>query len=62
MFEAVLAEHGVAADSVLGKLLWEIINDSQTTAWQNVVTDTGTTWQVVNTAEDPGWQIIKTSP
>jgi hypothetical protein len=62
LFSALLRELGVAADSVQGRLLWEVINDSQSVTWQNVSSDPGTTWQVIATADNPGWQIIKTQP
>jgi len=38
LFAAVIAEAGVAQDSVLGRLLWETIQTAQAQNWQEVVT------------------------
>ena len=59
-FGVAVQEVVVASDSVLGRLLWELINDSQSVTWQNVQSAGATGWVVVNTSETTNWQRIPT--
>jgi hypothetical protein len=59
---ASVSERVGAVDAIIGRLLWEIINDSQGVSWQNVNTSETTNWQVINTADGTQWQVINTLP
>jgi hypothetical protein len=50
VFAARVNESAQGQDTLLGRYLWDIINDSQTVAWQNVNTSETTNWQVISTA------------
>lgn len=68
-FFAALQEVGVVSDSAFGRLLWELINDSQPQAWQNfgtdsnpiwglVVSSSGSTWTTVAADSPSGWSLV----
>jgi hypothetical protein len=59
-FSALIQELGLASDSLLARLLWELINDSQSVTWQNINNSDGTTWTVIDTSETTNWQTIQT--
>jgi hypothetical protein len=61
LFTSLVQEQGLAQDSVQVRLLWEIINDSQTVTWQNLPTDTGIVWQIVDTSDGTSWVVISTT-
>lgn len=57
-FNVVLQEFGVVRDSVLGRFIWELINDSQTQAWQNIGTDSNPVWALITSDGSSNWNVI----
>ena len=69
---ATITDSAMAADEFIGRLLWEIINDSQssswgdinsaqTSAWGTVDSSQATSWGAVNTAATTAWGVIDDS-
>jgi hypothetical protein len=57
-FNALIQELGIAIDSPLGRLLWELINDSQSVTWQNIQSAGATGWVTVQATADGSWVVI----
>jgi hypothetical protein len=57
---AVVAETAQAFDSIVQRLLWELIDDNQTVNWQVINSNTNSGWVVINTDMPPGWTKIDT--
>jgi hypothetical protein len=60
IYGVTVAELVRARDTVLGKFLWDIINDSQTVTWNTINAQGGSVWVVINNSEVTDWQTIKT--
>jgi hypothetical protein len=58
VFIAALQEAARGSDSFSVRLLWEVINDSQTVSWQNIGSAQTPVWGVVNAAQTVSWQNI----
>jgi hypothetical protein len=65
-FMASVVELATISDLLLGRPLWEIIDDTQSANWQNItnvqspswtqVSDTqSANWQNINNVQSPGW-------
>jgi len=50
----------VATDSVFGKLLWILIDDSETANWQEINDPQTPGWAEIADAQTPGWTEIST--
>ncbi len=61
IYAVSVAELAGASDSVLGRLLWELINDSQSVTWNLINAQNSDTWSVINTSDSTTWNVIKTS-
>jgi hypothetical protein len=61
VFFATITEGAVAADQIIARLLWEIINDAQTADWGNINASQTTTWATIGTAQTNGWQDINSA-
>jgi hypothetical protein len=61
IYSVTVAELARASDSILGRLLWEIINDSQSVTWNLINAQNSDTWSIINTADSTTWNVIKTS-
>jgi hypothetical protein len=48
-FIAVASAGALGVDAITRRLLWEVINDSQSANWQNISDAQTTTWSVVKT-------------
>jgi hypothetical protein len=48
-FIASITESATGTDTVNGRRLWELIDDSQSVTWQNVDNSESTTWTVIST-------------
>jgi hypothetical protein len=57
---AVAAETAQAFDAVTQRLLWELIDDSQSVSWQVINTNTNSGWVLINDNQTPGWTNIDT--
>lgn len=62
VFYAALTNHAVGADAVAQRLLWEIINDSQTANWQNISSAQATGWSNIEINGGDPWGNIPTEP
>jgi hypothetical protein len=60
LYLAFISEGLLAVDVVAGRLLWEVINDSQSAGWATINDNQSTTWQNVSTSVDAGWNVIPT--
>ena len=61
IFFVQIGETITITDSVFGKLLWNLIDDSQTPSWQNINDSQTVTWNAISTAQTPGWTQINDS-
>ena len=61
IYAVSVAEMATATDSLLGRLLWEIINDSQSGTWTTISAQNGGTWSVIDNSDPTTWNVIKTS-
>jgi hypothetical protein len=59
LYSSVL-EGAVAADEILARYLWEIINDAQTANWTEINTSQASGWGNINTTSSNPWQVIDT--
>jgi hypothetical protein len=50
----------VLTDSNSGRILWEIIDDTEVANWQNISNPQTPGWGAVDTTESPGWTVIST--
>jgi hypothetical protein len=58
VFIATIQEGATAADQIIARLLWEIINDAQTANWGSINSAQSVTWSTVGTAQTVSWQNI----
>jgi hypothetical protein len=61
VFFATITEGAVAADQIIARFLWEIINDAQTANWGTINNAGSTTWATIGTAQTDSWQAINDS-
>lgn len=59
-FVCVITEGGAITDVATARLLWELINDSQTAGWQTINTAQSTTWSTINDSAPNTWSGIPT--
>ena len=57
VIETLIATEG----TFVGRLLWEVIDDTQTANWGNISTTQTANWGSVDTAQTPNWGPINTS-
>ena len=60
LFICVINESGTIIDVATARLLWELINDSQTAGWQTLNTAQSTTWSTINDSAPTTWSDIPT--
>ena len=61
IFYVLIAESIAAGDSFLGRLLWELIDDTETANWQNIVNTQSSGWTIIDDTETgSNWTDIKT--
>ena len=61
-FIASVNEFAQGLDSPTRRLLWEVINTSESTTWDTINNSESTAWGTINTSDTGGWQVIKTQP
>jgi hypothetical protein len=61
VFLVSISESVITADSVIGRFLWEIIDDAETANWQVINAADSNTWGTINNAQTSGWTTINTS-
>lgn len=59
LYSSVL-EGAVAADEILARFLWELINDAQTASWAEINTSQASGWSNISTTQSNPWQVIDT--
>ena len=60
VFFATITEGALAADQIIARLLWEIINDSQTANWASINDAQTPGWSEINNSQSTTWQSVKT--
>ena len=60
LFLCVISESSTALDVNTARLLWELINDSQTAGWQTINAAQSTTWATINDSAPNTWSDIPT--
>jgi hypothetical protein len=60
VFFANITGNAVAADELIRRLLWEVINDAQAVSWGNANTSQSTTWGTINNSQPTAWTPVKT--
>jgi hypothetical protein len=60
-FMASVVELATISDLVMGRPLWEIIDDTQTANWQNINNVQSPGWTQVSDTQNPGWTQIDTN-
>jgi len=60
IFNAIIAEQGIASDSTLGRFLWELINSTQNPNWAAVSSDTNAGWSQITGEAPTNWVKIST--
>ena len=60
VFLASISESVVTSDVIIGRFLWEIIDDAQTSGWVTINTSQSTGWSIINNSESTTWTNIKT--
>ena len=51
-------ESVIVTDSVFGKLLWNLIDDSQNPSWQNIGDSQTPGWTLITDTQNPNWTQI----
>jgi hypothetical protein len=57
-FGAFIQELGIASDSPFARLLWELINDSQSVTWQNIQSAGAVSWATIQASSDGTWAVV----
>jgi hypothetical protein len=60
VYRAQFVDSVTALDEVLGRYLWNPIDDSQTPNWQNVNNTQTLTWTNIDDSQTPGWTPVNT--
>jgi hypothetical protein len=60
LFICVVTESSTILDVATARLLWEVINDSQTAGWQTINAAQSTTWATINDSVPNTWSDIPT--
>jgi hypothetical protein len=60
-FTASIVELATISDLVIGRPLWEIIDDTQTANWQNINNVQSSGWTQINDVQSAGWTQIDTN-
>jgi hypothetical protein len=58
---ASVVELATISDLLLGRPLWEIIDDTQDANWQNITNTQSSGWAVVDDTQSAGWTPIDTN-
>jgi hypothetical protein len=60
-FMASVVELATISDLLLGRPLWEIIDDTQTANWQNINNVQSSGWTQISDTQSAGWTQIDTN-
>jgi hypothetical protein len=59
-FVSFIVETGTVTDSLSQRLLWELIDDSQTVNWVVINASTATSWGTIDNSQTNTWTVIGT--
>jgi hypothetical protein len=60
LFAVAFSDGVQITDEAVLRALWELINDSQSLNWQNIVSAGESVWGNISTAQATDWQLIQT--
>jgi hypothetical protein len=55
---ASVVELSIISELLIGKPLWEVIDDMQTANWQNIGTTQTPSWSAINTDQAANWAAV----
>jgi len=58
IYNVTIPESATLSDSVIGAFLWNLIDDSQSVNWQNVVAAQSVSWNAINASQNAGWSNV----
>jgi hypothetical protein len=61
IYRVTVPESATLSDSVIGAFLWNLIDDSQSVNWQNVVAAQSVSWSSIDSNQTPGWSNVDNS-
>ena len=61
IYRVTVPESATLSDSVIGAFLWNLIDDSQSVSWQNVVAAQSVSWSSIDSNQTPGWSNVDNS-
>lgn len=61
IYNVTVPESATLSDSVIGAFLWNLIDDSQSVNWQNVVSEQSVTWSAIANNQTAGWSDVNNS-
>jgi hypothetical protein len=61
LFRASVVELATISDLIVGRPLWEIIDDTQTANWQNINNVQSSGWTQIDDTQSAGWTQIDTN-
>jgi len=60
VFYVTITDNAIALDQFLGRLLWEIIDDTQNANWVSISVSQSTSWGVIDNIQPTNWQAVQT--
>jgi hypothetical protein len=61
LFRSSVVELATISDLIVGRPLWEIIDDTQTANWQNINNVQSSGWAQIDNTQSAGWNQIDTN-
>jgi hypothetical protein len=61
VYRVTVPESATLSDSVIGAFLWNLIDDSQSVNWQNVVAAQSVNWSAINSSQTVSWSNVDNS-
>jgi hypothetical protein len=58
IYNVTVPESATLSDSVIGAFLWNLIDDSQSVNWQNVVSEQSVSWNAINASQNADWNNV----
>jgi hypothetical protein len=60
VFFVTITDGAIAADAFVGRLLWEVINDSQTANWGGINSSQTAAWAAIDDSQSTTWHVVQT--
>lgn len=61
VFQVSIIEQILGQDVLIGRKLWELIDDGQDAQWNQINTTQNQAWSVMSTTDNATWQVINTT-